>query len=199
MDRIELKNWAKKKIEGHIWELLIPIIIVGAIAGFKIGPVNLFKSGKIKYTISFPIGMFLYFISVGFAYFMINFVNDKKHNLKDLLHFADDYVRDFITDFWQSLYCFLWALLFIIPGVMKAYAYSMVPILLADDKYKKLDSKEILQKSEEIMYGHKMDLFVLDLSFIGWHFLAIFTLGLLEIWIIPYQTTARYKFLDNLR
>ena len=48
------------------------------------------------------------------------------------------------------------------------------------------------------MNGHKMDFFVLQLSFIGWHILAVFTLGLLEIWIVPYQKTAETKFLYDI-
>ena len=50
-----------------------------------------------------------------------------------------------------------------------------------------------------MMMGHKMDYFVLTLSFIGWHILAIFTLGLLEIWIIPYEKVATTKFLLDVK
>ena len=44
----------------------------------------------------------------------------------------------------------------------------------------------------------KMDIFVVDLSFIGWHILSVFTCGILEVWVLPYHTTARYKFMDDL-
>ena len=199
MNRVELKNWAKEKIKGHLWELLIPIALASFIANFSIGAKYSTDGGQFSYSAGFPIGVFLYFVTVGLAYFMVQFVNDKEHNIKDLIRFTDDYVRTFLTNLLQIIFVFLWTLLLIIPGIIKSIAYAMVPLLLADDKYKDLKPKEVLQKSEEMMNGHKMDLFVLGLSFIGWHILAIFTLGILEIWIIPYQETAKYKFLDDIK
>lgn len=50
-----------------------------------------------------------------------------------------------------------------------------------------------------MMNGHKMDYFKLELSFIGWHLLAVLTLGILEIWIAPYQATAMTKFLSEVK
>ena len=58
---------------------------------------------------------------------------------------------------------------------------------------------DILKKSQDMMQGHRMDLFILSLSFIGWHILAIFTFGLLELWILPYQKTAETKFLYDVK
>ena len=184
MGRVELKNWAKEKIKGHLWELLIPIALASFIANFSIGAKYNTDGGQFSYSAGFPIGLFLYFVTVGLAYFMVQFVNDKEHNIKDLIRFTDDYVRTFLTNLLQTIFVFLWTLLLVIPGIIKSIAYAMVPLLLADDKYKDLKPKEILQKSEEMMNGHKMDFFVLGLSFIGWHILAAFTLFILEIWII---------------
>lgn len=199
MNRVDLKNWAKGKIKGHLWELFIPIAIANFVSVFSIGAKSSTENGQFSYSAGFPIGIFLYFVTVGLAYFMVQFVNDKEHSLKDLIRFADDYVRTFLTNLLQTIFVFLWLLLLIVPGIIKSLAYAMVPLLLADKKYKELKPKEVLQKSEEMMNGHKMDFFVLSLSFIGWHFLAIFTLGILEIWIIPYQTTASYKFLYDIK
>ena len=82
---------------------------------------------------------------------------------------------------------------------MKAFAYALVPFLLADDKYKDLSYTEVLKKSEEMMKGHRMDYFVFCLSFIGWFLLAIPTLGLICIWLSPYYETARVKFLNDIK
>lgn len=200
MSRVELKNWAKEKINGHLWELLIPIIITTIITTLTIGHNVEMEEGVLKInSIGINIGLLFYFIQVGLIYFMTNFINDKEHSLNDLLHFSDDYVRTFLTALLMVIYVFLWTLLFIIPGIIKLLSYALVPYLLGDNKYNKLGYKEILKKSEEMMNGHKMDYFKLSLSFIGWHILAIFTLGLLEIWIIPYQTTASVKFLNDIK
>ena len=93
----------------------------------------------------------------------------------------------------------LWTLLLIVPGIIKAFAYALVPYLLSDDKYKDLGYREVLKKSEEMMNGHKMDYFVLNLSFIGWYLLVLPTLGLILIWLSPYVTTAQVKFLNDVK
>ena len=130
---------------------------------------------------------------------MVKFINDQPVEFKDIFNYSKDFGRAIGAVLLQALYVFLFALLLIIPGIMKLIAYSLVPYLMADDKYDNLGLKELLTKSEEMMNGHKMDYFMLNLSFIGWHILAIFTLGILEIWVIPYQTTATTKFLNDIK
>ena len=87
--------------------------------------------------------------------------------------------------FMRDLYIFLWTLLFIIPGIIKTYDYRLVSYMLAEDP--SLDYKDALAKSKEIMYGHRWNAFVLDISFIGWIILGLFTLGLLDLFYVnPY-------------
>ncbi len=197
MDRVEIKKWAKEKIKGHIWDILVPIIVAGFLTSLTIGGSYNVQDGK--FSAGYNVGIFFAFVEVGLAAFMVKFIHDQEHNIKDLFAYTSDYVRIFVTKLLSTIFVALWTLLLIVPGIMKAYAYSLISLLLADDNYKDLSYMEVLKKSEEIMNGHKMDLFLLDLSFIGWHLLAIFTLGLLEIWIVPYYTTARYKMLDDIK
>lgn len=199
MNRAKLKLWAKNKIKGHIGELFIALLITSIVTNITIGGHTEFDGSKINVSAGVPVGLLLYFVEVGLAYYMVNFINDRKYELKDLFHFFNDFARIFLTRILESVFVFLWTLLLIIPGIIKSIAYSLVPLILADDKYKDLGYMEILKKSEEMMNGHKKDYFVLLLSFIGWHLLAIFTLGLLEIWIMPYQATAKYKFLNDIK
>lgn len=89
------------------------------------------------------------------------------------------------TMFFKGLYTFLWSLLFVIPGIVKGYEYRMIPYLIADNP--ELSTDEAFRLSKEMMDGNKMAAFVLDLSFIGWNLLSIFTLGLLNIFYVnPY-------------
>ncbi len=199
MERAELKKWAKEKIKGHIWEILIPIIVAGILSSLTIGQKVTFDEGTLHFDGGVSLGLFFYFVQVGLALFMVKFVNGEKGEFKDLFYYTKDYVRIFLTGLLETIFVFLWTLLLIVPGIIKGFAYSLVTLLLADEKYIDLGSRDILKKSEEMMRGHKMELFVFELSYIGWHFLAIFTLGLLEIWIVPYYTTAKYKFLDNIK
>lgn len=199
MDRVEIKKWAKEKIKENFWELLVVIIIGSMISGLTIvRNVELSSSYQLKASV-LPLSIFFYFVEVGLTFYMVKFVEGKKSEFKDLFHFANDYVRIFLVNILQLIFVILWGLLLIIPGIIKAFAYALVPYLLADKKYNDLSYMEVLKKSEEIMKGHKMDLFVFELSFFGWYFLSIFTLGLLFIWIIPYYNTAKYKFLNDIK
>lgn len=87
--------------------------------------------------------------------------------------------------FFKGLYEGLWTLLFIVPGIIKAYEYRMIPYILAENP--DLDMKEVFQYSKEMMDGQKWDTFVLDLSFIGWIILGVFTCALSAVFYVnPY-------------
>lgn len=100
-----------------------------------------------------------------------------------------------------TLYTVLWSLLFLIPGIIKGYQYSMMPYLLIDRP--DLTIKECFAMSKQMTDGNKWNLFVLELSFIGWAILSVFTLGLLTIFYVgPYQNLAlggAYDFLKRTR
>lgn len=84
-----------------------------------------------------------------------------------------------------------------IGGIIFAYAYKMVPFILHD--YPELTAKEALKLSREMMKGYKWDLFVLDLTFIGWALLCILTLGIGVLWLAPYIYSAEAHFYDDLK
>lgn len=174
------QEWAKNKIKGNIFYLLPAIILSTIIMGL----------GN---------GFLFFFVEVGLSYFMVNFITDKKFDVADIFKFTDDFVRCLVVGLVRIILISLWSLLFFIPGIIKSISYSLVPMLLADKKYRNLDVMEVLKKSEEIMNGHKADLFMLTLSFLLWDMLVPFTFGILLIWLIPYEYTAIYKFLYEVK
>ena len=100
--------------------------------------------------------------------------------------FKGNYGRVVKTMLLTDVFLLLWSLLFIIPGIIKAYSYRMVPFILSDEP--ELDGREAINRSREMMNGHKWRTFVLDLSFILWDLLAALTLGLVGIfYVMPYQ------------
>ena len=100
--------------------------------------------------------------------------------------------------FWRDVYTLLWALLLIIPGIVKAYEYRMIPFLLADDPTMSKD--EAFAQSKRMMDGNKWRTFVLDLSFIGWYLLALPTLGLVTIFYAsPYKRMTDAALYEELR
>ena len=88
-------------------------------------------------------------------------------------------------------------ILLIIPGVILSLAYAMVPFVLRDNP--ELSVVEVLRKSRMMMDGHKWELFLLVLSFIGWMLLGVLTLFIGYLWLIPYMQMTEVKFYEQLR
>lgn len=91
----------------------------------------------------------------------------------------------------------LWTLLFIIPGIVMGFAYAMTPFILVEQP--EMKAIDALRKSREMMKGHKFDLFYLMLSFIGWIFLGLLTLGIGFLWLLPYMQTTIAAFYNDLK
>jgi len=83
-------------------------------------------------------------------------------------------------------------LLLIVPGIIKHYSYALAFYVLADDP--KMDTTMALKRSQDLMKGHKWELFCLDLSYIGWILLSILTLGILFIWVKPKIDIAHHEY-----
>ena len=109
----------------------------------------------------------------------------------------DNYGQYFTVGILTSLSVFLWTLLFIIPGIVKAYAYSQVSYVIHDNK--NLSSGEAKKISDIMTNGYKSDLFVLDLSFILWYMLIGITAGIAAIYVMPYVNTVRAMYYENLK
>lgn len=97
----------------------------------------------------------------------------------------------------SKVYIFLWSLLLIIPGIIKAYAYRMVPYILADNP--NIGVNEAITLSNEMTRGHKFDMFVLDLSFIGWYILGSIALGIGVLFVMPYENATNAELYLVLR
>ena len=113
--------------------------------------------------------------------------------------FKDRYLYVVKTIFLRDLFLALWGVLFIIPGIIKAYSYRLVPFILADDP--DLSGTDAITLSRQMMDGHKLDAFLLDLSFFGWEFLSALTAGILGVFYVnPYKAATDaelYKAIKN--
>ena len=95
------------------------------------------------------------------------------------------------------IFTVLWSLLFIIPGIVKAYEYMMIPYLLADNP--QMTKEQAFAESKRMMQGQKWKAFVLDLSFIGWYILSGLTLGILAIFYVsPYVNATHAALYEAL-
>ena len=96
-----------------------------------------------------------------------------------------------------GIFISLWSLLFVIPGIIKAFSYSMTPYILEENP--ELSANEAIDRSRAMMRGHKFDLFWLYLSFIGWAILCLFTAGIGFLWLAPYVTTTQAAFYEEVK
>lgn len=96
-----------------------------------------------------------------------------------------------------SIYTCLWSLLFVIPGIVKSYSYSMTFYILVD--HPEMKANDAITASRNMMRGHKLDLFVLDLSFFWWIVLTSVTCGLAAIYVEPYMELSRAAFYESIK
>lgn len=148
------------------------------------------------------------FLSMGVMYTFMDFVRNRDNGyviepLRGVIQpFRLEYFLNLLLlKLLKYLYIILWSLLLIIPGIIKAYEYSQAEKIYKD----KVDStgeqplaKECIKESQRLMKGNKLSLFTLNLSFIGWHLLAIFSYGIGYIWLTPYTTMSDVIFFENI-
>lgn len=108
-----------------------------------------------------------------------------------------NYVRALCVSLLTGVYIFLWMLLLIIPGIIKAYSYAMTYYIAKD--HPEMSAEECVHESRMMMQGHKGKLFLLDLSYIGWILLGCLTLGILMLWVEPKIATAHVHFYEDLK
>ena len=194
MDRVVLKEAAKSQIKGKIGVLFLITLITGFITGTASVILSRVPGGSliasVVVTPAFTLSILRVYLGV---------IKGMYPTVGDAFCGFDDFWSAFKVTFLVALFTFLWSLLFVIPGVIKSYSYSMATYILAENKGK--PALECIKESKTITEGYKMDLFVLDLSFLGWSFLCIITLGIAGIWVIPYMRatyTNAYKSLKQL-
>ncbi len=221
MNRKYLKYDAKLKIEPlkpHVYYVSLVYVLISLVLGAVEGElrhivgewdkqayefiVRLFYPPVppnrviIAYAFLIVLGILSLFVSVGFMSFALRISRGRNvgiYNLGDGFSHAG---KLFVILVLESVFIFLWSLLFIIPGLVAAYRYRLAYYILLDDPHK--SPLQCIRESKELMRGYKGELFVLDLSFIGWQFLILLTFGILGIWKEPYIAVTYANFYNTL-
>ena len=194
MNRAELKSQAKAQIKGKIGILFLITLLIGLISGaasaiLSLIPVVGSLIAAVIVTPAFTLSLYRVYLTV---------CNGETPVVGDTFSGFDDFWSAFKLTLLMGLYIFLWSLLFYIPGIVKAISYSMSYYILAENKGK--SARECITESKEMTQGHKWELFVLGLSFIGWLLLCGITFGIAYIWVGPYMQatyTNAYKLLKG--
>lgn len=188
MKNVEYKLLAKKTLEGK-WGIAIGMGVLFLLITNAASQASFVGLIFVGYPLYFGYAKFNMALKHGYG------------SIDDLFDgFRIRYMDNAITLFIKGILIILWTFLLIVPGIVKALAYSLVEYILVDEDYPELYNMEALRKSEQMMYGHKMRLFYLYLSFLGWHILGLFTFGILNIlYVIPYQYQAVTHFYYDIK
>ena len=190
MNRQELKARAKSQLGGifepnWIYALLISLIASLIISAASVVPVlgSLIVWGPMMYAVSKAL---LKLSRTG-----------EKPDLNVLFDgFKDDFGETLLIGLLSTIFICLWSLLFVIPGIVKSYAYSMAYYIKVD--HTEYEWRKCLKESEALTKGHKGELFVLDLSFIGWLIVGSLCLGVGVLWVAPYMDLTKANFYNDL-
>ena len=169
-------------------------IAVAMDRGIRIGSFTFsFRSGLLGFA-AFILGGVL---QLGYVKFLLKQHDGQNPEFNDLFSEFDRFGTGFAQYFLRSLYTTLWSLLLIIPGIIKAISYSMTPFILAE--HPDLTASRAIELSMQMMDGHKMELFILDLTFIGWSLLAALTGNIGYLFLNPYTNAAHAAFYRQLQ
>lgn len=149
--------------------------------------------GTILSIVAFVIGGV---VQMGYAKYLLQQQDGKSGDIKDLFSQFDYFAQGFLQSLLRTIFIVLWSLLFVIPGIVKAFSYAMTPFIMAENPGMK--ARDAINASKQMMQGHKGELFCLHLSFIGWYILCGFTLGIGIVFLNPYVNAAYAAFYRNI-
>ena len=219
--RKDLKMRAKEAVSRNYWKAVLVsafftfIVSGGSIFTYKFSKADVFIE-EIFYMYPLLVifgSLFALFIIAAIAVFAIFIVNpfhvgvskfridalNGVGNISDAGHGYDvSYKRNVETIFFMDFFIILWSLLFIVPGIVKMYEYSMIPYIIADDP--NISRKDAFLKSKKMMSGNKWRAFVLTLSFIPWYILGALTFGTVTLFYVqPYHQLTSAALYEELK
>ncbi len=186
MDRATLKANAKQQLGGGIFQTnWINGLLVMAIFGLILSAATCTVIGTIIIMGPLTYGVSKIFLKLVYG--------EGKIDIATMFDgFKDDFGGLVVLGLMQSIFVFLWSLLFFIPGIIKGLGYSQAYYIKAE--HPEYDWKTCLSSSEAMMKGHKGELFVLSLSFIGWMIVGSLACGIGTLWVAPYMQCTMANF-----
>ncbi len=136
-------------------------------------------------------------VGIGASFLWLDVSYKKNVEMKTLFEGFNDYVRYLIGYIIVGIFTFLWMLLLIVPGIIKSISYSQTFFIMRENPG--MAGNDARKLSMKMMEGHKMEYFLLGLSFIGWILLGFITCGIGLFWVIPYTITANGEFYQELK
>ena len=214
-NRQQVKEQAKQIMKRNYWKMFVVTLIAGILSTDYVTVIQEVQGFVPDVVLPSMFSSILSFLSMGsivgylFSIFIGNVIvvgksryfiknHDVNPELGEIFKgFKGNYLNVVKIMFLMDLKTLLWLLLFIIPGFVKAYEYSMIPYLLAENP--NLSASQAFSLSKQMTTGQKMDLFVLDLSFLGWIILGLICCGIGILFVLPYPQATRAEVYLILR
>ena len=139
------------------------------------------------------------FLAFGMCRVFLQLVRGQKEkvDIADLFSGSRQFADLLVLYLLQTLFTVLWTLLFIIPGIIKTFQYSLCHHILVDNP--NMSQSEVREESMSMMEGNCLRYLWLHLSFVGWFVLSILSCGVLLFYTIPYMDAATAIFYENLK
>ena len=196
VDNATLRANARAQLGGNIfrnkWMMMLAVCLILPLAEAIAAELYIFGAVAIA-VISGP-------ISYGVARTTVECVEGRKWNVSHAFYgFSEDFGGSALLGLLSGLFTALWSLLLIVPGIVKAYSYSMAFYIRQEGGGQNKDAIDCITESRMMMDGHKGQLFCLDLSFLGWYLLGALCLGIGILFVAPYHEMARANFYEALK
>lgn len=217
MTSSELRAVARQNLEGT-WGISVGVALVASLLGgsmagagsnvnFNVSEENIRNLPPVFWTVLLPLVSVAGLLSLvalilggtvelGYAKFLLKQHDRKELQFSDLFSQFERFGTGFAQKFLRILYITLWTLLLVIPGIVKGLSYAMTPFIL--EEHPEMTASQAIKASMQLMDGHKMDLFILGLSFIGWSLLACLTMGIGFLFLNPYMNAAYAAFYRDI-
>ena len=193
----EYKNMALSSLEGKWTKAAVASLIAflilevaGSSPSLLVDPVPGMVGRGIVTILLLPLAW-------GYLVYFLLLIREENIDYERLFDGFSQYVRITLAELLKGIYVLLWLFLFIIPGFVKSYSYAMTEFILKDNP--EISGEDAICLSMKMMQGHKMQLFLLDLSMIGWLILSFLTLGIGFLFLVPYNYSAHAHFYEDLK
>ena len=195
--RAQLKQTAKDCIKA---QALNPVLVTLVYSLIAIAASLL--DGILAATVILPLVLTIAFdaIQMGYTYYCMKIAKREQGTYADLMHVLKNWrfaLKLVGLTLVTGILVSLWSMLLVIPGIVKSYSYSQAFKVMLENP--SMSITEAIKESKKLMDGHKMEYFILDLSFIPWGLLVAITFGIASLWAIPYRVTTMVQYYYSLK
>ncbi|MFS0781876.1 DUF975 family protein [Bacillus sp. 1P06AnD] len=185
----QLKRSGRNSLKGK-WGLAIGVILIIGILSVAVSYIP---------RVGFLLSILLFPMTVATTWFFLGLARNENPTVEVIFSGYEKgaFIRTLGTQLLMNIYLVLWALLLLIPAIIKGFSYMLTNYILKD--YPHLQYNSAIKLSRRMMDGYKGQAFILQLSFIGWAILCLFTLGIGFLFLSPYVSTTNAHLYEDLK